>query len=130
MKLVLDPRTKMFILVLINVIVFLSPSLAAEGICMGSIALLAFAMGAYRQALRGLALYAVMMAALRLCGVFPGFLSAVVSMMVICFRKIAPLFVFSSVMIATTRVSELICALQKIHVPKSIIIPHTKTATR
>jgi energy-coupling factor transport system permease protein len=126
-KLSLDPRTKLFILVLINLLVFFTPSLRAERACMGIITALAFLMGAYRQALRGLGIYALMMGALRLCGLVPGFIASVLSMMVICFRKMVPIFAFASAMIATTRVGDLVSALQKMGVPRCIIIPFAIT---
>lgn len=127
MKRNLDPRTKLLILVLINVIVFVTPDLKTEWLCMSVIAAILVYMGAYRQAMRGVFTYVGMMAALWLCAHFPGILSGIVSMMVLCFRKVVPTVMFASGLIATTKVSELICALQKLHVPKSIMIPFAVT---
>jgi energy-coupling factor transport system permease protein len=49
-------------------------------------------------------------------------LAAFISMLVICFRKIMPTVYLASGLIATTRVSELVCALQKLRLPQSVII--------
>ncbi len=127
MILKLDPRTKLLILILINVIVFSNPDFQTELICIGFIVVLSFLIGAYKQALRGVLMYAGMMAILWICGFFPSVLSGIISMMAICFRKLVPTMIFASALIATTKVSELICALQKIYVPKSIIIPFAVT---
>ena len=127
MKLKLDPRTKLLILILVNVVVFFSPDIATEWICIGSIAAVLLAMGAYRQCARGLVIYFCMMTALWLCALFPGFLSAVVSMVVMVLRKVMLTVFFASGLIATTKVSELICAMQKMRMPKSIIIPFAVT---
>jgi energy-coupling factor transport system ATP-binding protein len=124
----IDPRVKLLILVLINVIVFTSPNLATEWVCVGAVTALLLLIGAYKQCLSGLAIYGVMMGLLYLCGVFPNnFLSAFVSMIVICFRKLVPIVLFASGLIATTKVSELICAMQKLHIPKVIVIPFAVT---
>jgi len=117
MILKLDPRTKLLILILINIIVFSNPDFQTELICIGFIAVLSLLIGAYKQALRGVLI----------CIFFPSILSGIISMMAICFRKLIPTMIFASALIATTKVSELICALQKIYVPKSIIIPFAVT---
>lgn len=127
MKLKLDPRTKMLLLVIINVVMFTSPDLATEWVCMGAIALLLVCMGAYRQAARGVILYCGMMAALWASQFLPAMPAAVISMMVICFRKVVPALVFAAGLAATTKVGELISALQAMHVPKAVVVPFAVT---
>jgi energy-coupling factor transport system permease protein len=119
----LDPRTKLLILVLINLVIFTCPDLYTEWLCVALIAVTLFLMGAWRQSLRGLAVYVFMMGLIYLSGIVPGFLATFVSMMAICFRRIMPTIFFASGVIATTRVSDLVSALQKLRVPRSIIIP-------
>jgi energy-coupling factor transport system permease protein len=119
----LDPRTKLFILVLINLVTFTCPDLYTEWLCVALIAVTLLLMGAWRQSLRGLAVYACMMGLICLSGIVPGFLATFVSMMAICFRRIMPAIFFASGVIATTRVSDLVSALQKLRVPRSVIIP-------
>lgn len=123
----LDPRTKLLILVFINVIIFTCPDLYTEWFCIALIAAVLLLMGAFRQTLRGLLFYAAMMGLLYVCGIIPGFLSTFISMMVICFRRVMPTVMFASGLIATTKVSDLVSALQKLYVPKSIIIPFAVT---
>jgi energy-coupling factor transport system permease protein len=94
---------------------------------MGTLGVLLMLTGAWREALYGAALYAAMMALLMLCPVMPDALAAFVSMLVMCLRKIAPTLYFASGLIATTRVSELVCALQRMHVPKSVVITFAVT---
>jgi energy-coupling factor transport system permease protein len=122
-----DPRAKLLVLVLINVMVFVSPGLAVERLCMGAIALTLALMGCWRQLLRGLAVYAGMIGALYLCGLADNFLTAFISMMVICFRKIMPTVFFASGFLAATKAGDLVSAMQRLRIPKVIIIPFTVT---
>ncbi|MDR1422891.1 MAG: energy-coupling factor transporter transmembrane protein EcfT [Coriobacteriales bacterium] len=123
----LDPRVKLLILVLINVVVFASPDLATEWLCMGVIAALLAWMGCWRQLVYGLLFYAGMMGALYLCGLTDNFLTAFMSMMIICFRKVIPTVFFASGLIATTKVGDLVSAMQSLRIPKVIVIPFTVT---
>jgi energy-coupling factor transport system permease protein len=125
MKMAFDPRVKLLILVLINVVVFVSPDLATEWLCIGLIAVLLVMMGCLRQLLFGLLIYAVMMVAMYLCGLYDGFLTAFISMMIICFRKIMPTVFFASGLMATTKVGDLVSAMQSMRIPKVIVIPFT-----
>jgi energy-coupling factor transport system permease protein len=123
----LDPRTKLLILVLINVVVFVSPDFRSEGICMLLIAGVLLLMGAWRQALWGSLCYAAIGGLFYLCGRLPGMGAVFLSMMIICFRRVMPMVVFASGLIATTRVGDLISALQRMGIPKVIIIPFAVT---
>ncbi|MDR1206342.1 MAG: energy-coupling factor transporter transmembrane protein EcfT [Peptococcaceae bacterium] len=127
MKIMLDPRVKLLILVLINVVVFVSPDLHTEWLCMGMIAVVLALTGCWRQLLRGLLVYAVMMGVLYLCGLSANFLTAFVSMTLICFRKIMPTVFFASGLMATTTVGDLVSAMQKLRIPKVVVIPFTVT---
>ncbi|MDR0518789.1 MAG: energy-coupling factor transporter transmembrane protein EcfT [Clostridiales Family XIII bacterium] len=127
MTLRFDPRVKLLILVLINVVVFASPDMATEWLCMGMIAVLLALMGCWRQLSLGLLVYAGMMGVLYLCGLFDNFLTAFISMTIVCFRKIMPTVFFASGLLATTKVGELVSAMQSMRVPKVIVIPFTVT---
>jgi energy-coupling factor transport system permease protein len=127
MKIAFDPRVKLLVLVLINVVVFVSPDLATELLCMGMIAVLLALMGCLHQLLRGLLVYAAMIGAFYLCGLADNFFTAFIGMIIICFRKIMPIVFYASGMMATTTVGDLVSALQKLRIPKVIIIPFTVT---
>jgi energy-coupling factor transport system permease protein len=122
-----DPRVKLLVLVLINVVIFASPDLETEWLCMGMIAVVLMLMGCWRQLWIGLLVYAVLMGALYLCALSDNFLTAFISMTIICIRKIMPTVFFASGLIATTKVGDLVSAMQKLHIPKVIVIPFTVT---
>jgi energy-coupling factor transport system permease protein len=122
-----DPRVKLLALVLINVIIFASPDLRTEWLCMGAIAVLLMLMGCWRELAYGLLVYAVIMGALYLCTLADNFLTAFIGMTVICVRKIMPTVLFASGLMATTKVGDLVSAMQKLRIPKVIVIPFTVT---
>ena len=123
MRLSLDPRAKLLILALINAFIITSPNLPTEVVGIALVALAVLMMGARRAFVRAVLLYAGMRGALYLCGLFPDNpLSALVSMIMICFRKIAPTLFFAGGMIATTKVGELVSAMQKLRIPNPVII--------
>jgi energy-coupling factor transport system permease protein len=127
MKITFDPRVKLLVLLLINVVIFASPDLYTEWLCLGFIAVLLALLGCWRLLLRGLLIYMGMMGALYLCTLADNFLTAFVSMTIICFRKIMPTFFFASGLMATTKVGELVSAMQSLRIPKVIVIPFTVT---
>jgi energy-coupling factor transport system permease protein len=128
MNLTLDPRAKLAILALINVFIITSPDLRTEAVGVGLVALTVLAMGALRSFVRAVLIYACMLGALYVCGLFPdSWLSAFVSMILICFRKIAPTLFFADGMIATTKVGGLVSAMQKLRIPKPVVITFAVT---
>jgi energy-coupling factor transport system permease protein len=128
MRLSLDPRAKLLVLTLINIFVITSPDLLTEAVGVALVALAVLAMGAWRSFVKAILIYAGMLGALYLCGLFPNnLLSAFMSMILICFRKIAPTLFFAGGMIATTKVGELVSAMQKLRIPKPVVITFAVT---
>ena len=127
-KQVLDPRTKLIVLLMINIIVLVSLNILTELICISVIILSLMHMRAYAQVLRSMVMYAGMLGILYVCGLFPeNIISSFLSMIAVCFRKIAPPLFFASGMIATTKVGELISAMQKLRIPKPVVITFAVT---
>ena len=125
---VFDPRTKLFILLIVSIVILILPDMQSEWICIGVIILTLIFMKAYKQALRSALIYGGLVAVLSLCGLFPdSALAAFFSMIAVTFRKIAPPLFFASGMIATTKVGELVSAMQKLLIPKSIVITFAVT---
>ena len=124
----LDPRTKLAVLLLVNVIVIASPDLHTEWVCVGVIVLSLLLMSAFRRAVRSVLTYAAMLGLMYICGLFPdSVVSAFVLMLIVCFRKIAPSLFIAGGMIATTKVGELVSAMQRIRIPKPIVITFAVT---
>jgi energy-coupling factor transport system permease protein len=127
-RLALDPRTKLAVLLLVSIFVLTSPDLVTEAAGIGLVALTVLAMGSTRSFINTVLVYAGMLAGLYLCALFPNnIVLAILSMILICFRKIAPTLFFAGGMIATTKVGELVSAMQKLRVPKAIVITFAVT---
>jgi len=124
----LDPRTKLFILLVLSIIILVLPDMPSEWMCIGVIFMTLLVMGAYKQALRCALIYSGLIGVLFICMLFPeSGLAAFLSMITMTFRKIAPPLFFASGMIATTKVGELVSAMQRLRIPKPIVITFAVT---
>ncbi|MDR2673106.1 MAG: energy-coupling factor transporter transmembrane protein EcfT [Coriobacteriales bacterium] len=125
MTLAFDPRAKLLVLVLINVMIFVSPDVYTELLCMSAIALVLALMGCWRQLWHGLLVYVGLIGAFYLCTLTDNLFTTFIGMTIACIRKIMPTVFFTSGMMATTTVGDLVSALQKLHIPKVVVIPFT-----
>ena len=118
----LDPRVSIAILVLINATAF-APRLVIGQIAMVALcAAVAIWCGRAVSAAKWCAAYAVVMAAGYAFLLFPNAAAASFATMVVMVRCVFCVGMFASTMIATTRVGELACALQRVHLPRHGII--------
>lgn len=120
----LDPRTKFFLLLLCVLSATMAPNLTYEMGLVLLISVFALAYGRVRTAVSGAAVYAVIyaisMAALRYAGVS---MQATLLAFFGLIHKVYPCGLFGGIMIGTTRISEFLSAMNKLHAPKSITIP-------
>lgn len=118
----LDPRVSIAILVLINATAF-TPRLVIGQIMMVALcAAVAVWCGRAASAVKWCAAYAVVMAAGYAFLLFPNAAAASFARMIVMVRCVFCVGMFASTMIATTRVGELACALQRAHLPRHGII--------
>ena len=118
----IDPRVSLAVLLLLNATAF-APKLVGVQVLM--VALLAGACawcGRARAAFRWCVAYAAIMAVAGLLMLTPQTVSASFATMAVLARCIFCVGMFASNMIATTRVGEMACALQWLHVPKHGVI--------
>ncbi|MDR2360382.1 MAG: hypothetical protein LBD85_03750, partial [Oscillospiraceae bacterium] len=71
MKLRLDPRAKLAVLVLVNIFILTSPDLRTEAAGVALVALTVLAMGSVKSFVKAVLIYAGMLAVLSFCGMFP-----------------------------------------------------------
>lgn len=124
MALRLDPRTKLFLLLLSNLTLFFHVSLAAEIMLVVMLLSLFFLSGKSKSGLRMMLLYSVMV-----CfdlfvipyaeGVFINF----IAMLTVGIRMMLPCVISGAYAFSTTTVGEMVCGLRKIKVPECIIVP-------
>ncbi|HBC27948.1 MAG TPA: energy-coupling factor transporter transmembrane protein EcfT [Ruminococcaceae bacterium] len=119
-----DPRTKLLLLLLCALCAATAPILVYEFGLVGMIALLGFFSGRRRYPLIGLAVYAVIFALTKaaLSGSGTTFQTTLIAFLGLV-HKVYPCGFLAGILISTTRVSEFLCAMHKIHAPKSLTIP-------
>ncbi|MEA4847268.1 MAG: energy-coupling factor transporter transmembrane component T [Clostridiaceae bacterium] len=127
MKLVhVDPRTKLFLLLMGNLAVFFSPALWYEILLAGIILLFGILCGVYRFSMKMAAFYLAVLALQLLGSVYLHVTLAVVIVSFVLFvRKIFPCAMLGGILVSTTRVNEFMAAMNRIHTPKSVVIPLT-----
>ena len=125
MRFRMDPRAKLYLLLLANLMLFFHVSLAAEAIMAALFLLLFFLSGCYAAGLRLTAIYGVLLA-LDLWAVPRAenslFLN-VVALFSVGIRMMLPCIITGAYAFSTTTAGELVCALRSMHVPESVIIP-------
>ena len=120
----LDPRTKLYLLLVANLLLFFHVNTHTEVMLVALFLALQLASGRIRMAVRFAVLYAVLLMIGALVPAesgnvwlqFAALLSAGLRMMLPCFITGAYAF-------TTTSASELVCAMRRMRVPESIVIP-------
>lgn len=121
-RLTLDVRSKLIFLVLFNIIGFLVMEKWQEAICMGLVVVLIGLEGLYGLAMKGVAYYIIF------SGIQMWLLNqnnrffAMFSIAIIMFLKVMPMIFLAKMIFKTVKVGQLISALQKMKMPKEIII--------
>lgn len=122
----IDPRTKLLLLLMGNLAVFLAPSMEYEMVLAGLILIFGFLCGVYRFSLKMAAVY---LAVLAVQVIGSQYLDGTLRVMLVSFamfvRKIFPCAMLGGILISTTRVNEFMAAMSRIGIPKSVVIPLT-----
>lgn len=123
MKFVFDPRAKLYLLLLANLLLFFHVNTRTEMIMMVFFILPLFGAGKYKSGITFSVLYGMLVGMeFWLLPMAQGFLLNLISLLSVGIRMMLPCLVTGAYAFSTTTPSELICALRKMHVPESIII--------
>lgn len=124
MKLRLDPRAKLYLLVLGNLTLFLHVSLETELMLVGLLLSLYFLSGKVKSGVRMSAVYAVLVSIdIFVIPIAEGLLLNVLSLLSVGIRMMLPCVISGGYAFSTTTVGEMVCGLRKLRVPETIIIP-------
>ena len=124
MKLQLDPRAKLYLLILGNLTLFLHVSLATEMILVALLLSLYFLAGKTKSGIRMTAVYAVLVGIdLFVIPIAEGVLLNFLSLLSVGIRMMLPCVISGGYAFSTTTVGEMVCGLRKLRVPETIIIP-------
>lgn len=120
----LDPRAKLFLLLLGNLTLFLHISLYAEILLMALFLSLFFLAGKIGTGVRLTVFYAVLVLIdIFVVPVAEGFALTLLSLASNGIRMLLPCIVSGAYAFSTTTAGEMVCGLRKLHVPETIIIP-------
>ena len=124
MKLRLDPRAKLYLLVLGNLTLFLHVSLTTELLLVSILLSLYFLSGKVKSGVRMTAVYAVLVSIdIFVIPIAEGLLLNVLSLVSVGIRMMLPCIISGGYAFSTTTVGEMVCGLRKLRVPETIIIP-------
>ena len=120
----LDPRTKLFLILLCVLCAMLAPNLYAQFALTALIGLLAALCGKWRYALRGILAYALICAFTVWCvGVMTGTWRAMFVAFLGLVHKVYACGMLAGLVIGTTKVGEFLSAMARLRVPKKLTIP-------
>lgn len=124
----LDPRTKMLLLIAVSTFIFTNTSYLAEASTLMVLMLIAVGLGIPKTALKGAIIYIALSAVkYGLLPILPNMIAANFNIVAITFRKLLPCFLTGGILVQTTSIRLLMFTLQKLHIPKTLIIPLTIT---
>ncbi|WP_130838474.1 energy-coupling factor transporter transmembrane component T family protein [Lachnoclostridium sp. Marseille-P6806] len=119
----LDPRTKLFILAITSVSIFLNRSITVECIFAGTGLLLLALSGHLKKTIKYTVFFlALLLIQLYVVPLFPVTVGGIVYMFAVYIRKLLPCFMLGSFLIATTSVSKFLAAITKMRLPKGLTI--------
>ena len=120
----LDPRAKLYLLVLSNLTLFFHIHLKAEVMLTALLLALFFLSGKIKTGVRRTALYGAMLAADRfLIPVARGFWMNLLALFSVGIRMMLPCIISGAYAFSTTTAGELVCALRRLHISETIVIP-------
>ena len=120
----LDPRTKLFLILLCVLSAMLAPDLYVQFALTMLIGLLAAVSGKWRYALRGILAYALICVFTVWCmRVMTGTWRAMFTAFLGLVHKVYACGMLAGLVISTTRVGEFLSAMARLHVPKKLTIP-------
>ena len=120
----LDPRTKLFLILLCVLSAMFAPNLYFQFALVAVIGLLAALCGKWQYALRGILAYALICAFTVWCmGVMTGTWRTMLVAFLGLIHKVYACGMLAGLVISTTKVGEFLSAMTRLHVPKKLTIP-------
>ena len=120
----LDPRTKILLLLLCIFSAMMAPSLLYELGLVVLIGLLGICFGKWKYAWKGVLFYAlVVLLTIWIMDTMTGTWRTMFIAFLGLFHKVYPCGMLSGIVISTTKVSEFLSAMNRIHAPQKLVIP-------
>ncbi len=120
----LDPRTKLFLMLLCVLSAMFAPSLSFQFGLVALIGLLSVFSGKWQYALRGILVYGLICLFTRWCmGIMTGTWRTMFVAFLGLIHKVYACGMLAGFVISTTKVSEFLSAMARLHVPQKLTIP-------
>ncbi len=120
----LDPRSKLYLLVLSNLTLFLHVSLITEILLVTLLLSLYFLAGKVKSGIRMITIYTILISIdFLIIPIADGLLLNFLSMLSVGIRMMLPCIIAGAYAFSTTTVGEMVCGLRKLKIPEFIIIP-------
>lgn len=120
----MDPRTKIMLIFIANIVAFANSSVYMETLIIVAISVLLLLCGCIKSSIKWIAFYgALLFIQYYLIPVMPTFLAVMFSVLAIYARKLLPCMMIGELIIKTIPVRLIILSLQKWKIPQKIIIP-------
>ncbi len=120
----LDPRSKLYLLVLSNLTLFLHVSLITEILFVILLLSLYFLAGKVKSGIRMTTIYTILISIdFFIIPIADGLLLNFLSMLSVGIRMMLPCIIAGAYAFSTTTVGEMVCGLRKLKIPEFIIIP-------
>ena len=124
MLLNLDPRTKLYLILVANLMLFFHVNTSTEMVMVTLFILALFLDYKFKLAIRFVVIYGLMLLAdYYLIPIAEGFILNFISLLSVGIRMILPCIISGAYAFTTTSVGEFVCALRKMHIPETVIIP-------
>lgn len=118
----IDPRAQLLILVLINIIGMANKSPTMEILSMVLLAGILIWQKQWHKCVKYFVAYFIVWLLIYVSTIWPNTLTGFIVIFGVMGRKLIPVLMFASSIVASTKVSKLIAALQEIKLPKGLII--------
>ena len=123
-QLYLDPRTKLFLILICVLCAMFAPNLSFRFALVALIGLLAALSGKWRYALRGIIVYALICVfTVRCMDIMTGTWRTMFVAFLGLIHKVYACGMLAGIIISTTKVGEFLSAMARLHVPKKLTIP-------
>lgn len=119
-----DPRTKLVLLIFTVIIATLANRILYQGVLIALIAIIGILSREYRYSIISIGAYMIMILLLQFCQ--SGSVGALATMLLAWLGlmfQVFPCGMLAGIIIRTTKMGEFLAALNKLHIPKKIVIP-------
>ena len=123
----IDTRFKLIIFFVMNFCIFGMKDIILGSLCFLGVCIISLIMGEKKNVRRYFVIFIILLLISYGCRILPSGLMSIISIFSLFGRVMIPVALFATTFINTTTVGELVIAMYKMHMPKSIVITFSTT---